>query len=101
MTVALLIRQLRLEFSGETKSDHEQLRYDVGDIWQRWRAGAGRHFQENTSQKFCEWWVNHFEDCLIRDGRRSSYHAFIKHLGERTAYSRTSRSISQDKNLLN
>lgn len=78
MSIALLVRQIRLEFASELNYSHEGVRYDVAEVWQAWRAGAGRHAQEDTSAKFCEWWTKHYEDCLIRDGMRVTYDEFLR-----------------------
>ena len=78
MSIALLVRQIRLEFASELNCSHEAVRYDVGEVWQAWRAGTGRHFQEGVSAMFCEWWTKHYEECLIKDGVRVSYEEFLR-----------------------
>lgn len=80
MSIALLVRQIRLEFASELNYSHEGARYDVAEVWQAWRAGTGRHAEEGTSAKFCEWWITHYEDCLLKDGIRRTYDEFVQQL---------------------
>lgn len=80
MSIALLVRQLRLEFAKDPDFADEIVRYDVGEIWQLWKANQGRHFQEGASARFCEWWIQCYETCLIVDGVRSIYIEFIRRL---------------------
>lgn len=78
MSIVLLVRQIQLEFANDPRYNIEAIRYDVGEIWQKWRSGVGRHVQDELSAKFCEWWIKNYEECLIQDGVRVSYEEFLR-----------------------
>ena len=79
----LLVRQIQLEFANDPRYNIEAIRYDVGEIWRKWRSGVGRHVQDGLSAKFCEWWTKHYEECLIQGGIRVSYEEFLCLLHQR------------------
>lgn len=88
MSIALLIRQLRLEFSRDPDFSSEVLRYDVGELWQLWKANRGRHLQEGLNAQFFRWWIAHYEECLVVDGARQSYQAFINRLAQYAVFNK-------------
>ena len=78
MSRATLIRQLAIEFVSDPAFKYTQALKDIATLSEVWLAGKGRHYGiEDNASRFFEWWLRHYEDCLIQDGARTTYDEFM------------------------
>lgn len=81
MSRALLIRQLAIEFMNDPEFKHSRALQDVTEVSRAWIAGKGRHHPiEEVAHRFHEWWLVHYEYCMIHDGQKTNYVEFINKL---------------------